>query len=458
MSSPVLWVLLPAFGGLGLLALRRWPRLVTITGVSLALALVWSAWQLPIAHMIQLGPLSFEISDTLTVLGRRLVLVDEERYLLILIYLAAAFWFGGSYIAGTEKSFVPVGLIIVALMTAALAVEPFLYAALFIELTALLCIPLLAPPGRLIGRGVVRFFTFQTLGVPFLLFSGWMLTGLQVNPDDPVLQVQAAILLALGFSLLLAVFPFHTWMPMLAEESHPYVTAFVLFMLPGITSLFGLSFFERYEWLRDTPGAFSLLRIAGALMTVVGGVWAIFQNDLGRILGYATMVETGLSFLAIGASQGVFSAKPLVLPPSTLIYGIFVSRFIAMGLWALALSTLRRQKGDLSFKAVEGSGRRMPVVATCLILAHFSIAGFPLLAGYPVHLAIWGKLASISYPIAFWSMTGSAFLLISGIRCLRILLTKNDQGGWQINESRSALLFLIIGAVALVLAGFVPQY
>jgi formate hydrogenlyase subunit 3/multisubunit Na+/H+ antiporter MnhD subunit len=130
------------------------------------------------------------------------------------------------------------GLAITALLVGALAVEPFLYAALFIETAVLISVPLLSAPGRKPGKGLIRFLIFQTLGMPFILFSSWLLAGIEANPGDLGLVQQAAILIGLGFSFLLAVFPFYSWIPLLTEESTPYTVGFILWMFPTVTIFF----------------------------------------------------------------------------------------------------------------------------------------------------------------------------------------------------------------------------
>jgi formate hydrogenlyase subunit 3/multisubunit Na+/H+ antiporter MnhD subunit len=454
MSTPIVWIIFPGIVAVILFLLRSWNRGVVFTGALVAGLLAWLAWLAPFGERIRMGPLTLELTDTLDVLGRRFTLGMEDRSLLILVYLAVAFWFAGAVVARTDQLFVPMGLGIASLLTAALAVEPFLYAALLIEMAALLSVPLLAPPGRKPGRGVIRFLVFQTLGMPFLLSSGWALAGLEVNPGSSDLMFQANLLMGLGFAFFLGLFPFHTWIPMLAEESHPYAAAFVFFLLPMAVSLFGLNFLDSYPWLRTSIGLYDLLRAAGVLMVMIAGVWAAFERSLGRMLGYAVMMEIGLSLLALGAGSDVEVSSGL----REVFFALLLPRGLALCLWALALSIIRENTGDLRFRSVKGVAHRLPFAAGGLVLAHFSMAGFPLLAGFTVHLALWDGLANL-YPFyALAALFGSAGLIMGGLRTLAVLVMEPSEQSWEHSESWGQNLLLGVGCAALFLIGLLPQW
>jgi formate hydrogenlyase subunit 3/multisubunit Na+/H+ antiporter MnhD subunit len=231
-----------------------------------------------------------------------------------------------------------------------------------------------------------------------------------------------------------------------------------------VGALFGLGFLNEYPWLRNSPSVFAILRGVGFLMTLAGGLWAAFdfsarrryfsqkERHLGRILGFATMISTGFFLLAISLGN---------LTGVEVFFGLLLPRAIALFLWALALTSLRERTGTLDFLLLQGAGRKFPATAVLLMLAQFSVAGVPLLAGFPARVMLLQALAETNVVGAIGVILGSIGLLVAALRTMAILVmspTQDDETLATTPETPGWTFVLVGGIIVLFLAGLFPQW
>jgi formate hydrogenlyase subunit 3/multisubunit Na+/H+ antiporter MnhD subunit len=449
MSAPLIWIAAPMVFAALLLLLPR-ERWITYLGTLFSAFLAGLAFWLPPDSTQRVLNLSLRIDSSFALLGRQISLTASDQVLLILVYGIAAFWFFGTLAIGSARRIVPPGLIVIALLVASLAVEPFLYAGLLIEMAVLLSVPLLAEPAQRPGRGLLRFLTYQTLAMPFILFAGFLLSGVDAGPADIALIGQAALMLGLGFAFLLSIFPLYTWIPLMAEESLPYALGFILLVFPTFSFVFGLSFIDRYSWLRDSADLQTVMGLVGLVMMVSAGIWAAFQRHIGRIFAYAAVAETGVSLLAMSLPDRQVGMQ--------ILFYLIVPRALAYGVWTLAISILKKQAPNLKFSSLQGLARQFPLAVIGLAFSSLSLAGTPLLASFPIRQALWEKVAAQSLPAALLFGLASLGLWTGAVRSVAVLIMAPDPKPWVSKETWEQRLLIGIGLMGLVLFGLFPQW
>lgn len=447
MNAPTLWIIFPIVLGILMLFINN-QRILSVLGGSFAVVLALIAQFVPIEAALKVASFSLKIDSGLVILGRSLIIPPTEGSLLALIYGAAALWFFGAEASKTALRLVPLGFMIIALMVASIAVQPFLYAALFIEMAILLAIPMLTSIYRTPGRGVVRFLIYQTLAMPFILLAGWLLAGVEASPGDLALTAQSATMLGMGFAFLLAIFPLYSWIPLLIEENSPYIVGFLLWILPTITIIFGAGFLDRYSWLRSSPQLILALRYLGLLMVVTGGGFAAFQRHLGRIMAYGSIAETGFSLLALSLDLR------LGIP---ILFLLIPARALGLAVWSLSLTIIRGNVENMRFGAARGILRAMPVAGAGMVVATLSTGAFPLLAGFPSRLALWEGLSRDSISAALWMAVGIVGLLTSAFRSLAVISMADEYTDWAVRETPTQMTMLGLGMIGLFLLGLFPQ-
>jgi NADH-quinone oxidoreductase subunit N len=446
-TAPLIWIVLPLVLASGLWLFRRNTRLTTILGSLICGILSFLAIVLPIGDVIQVGAIKIEIGSMLTVLGRRFILLAADKYLLAFVYAAGTFWFAGTWVLRVHHSFISLGLGVIAILLAALAVEPFLYSALIFEIAILVSIPLLVKPGMAIGKGALRFLIYQSLGMPFLLLAGWFLGGTGSNLSDPLLLNQAIVLMGLGFAFWLAIFPFHTWIPILAEEANPYISGFIMAFFPPMVIFILLDFINGLTWVRESEIFFTALQISGVIMIFTGGVWSAFQKNVSRLFGYAVIIETGFTLVAISlrSGDGLLYTVMILLP-----------RIIALALWALSMTILKDQNLKLDFESLQGLIYRTPIGALGIVSAVLSMAGLPLLASFSLRQSVVETLANIRPGIIIWVVLGMTGFLIGGFRLVWEVTAKTQKSPLA-SPTRIATGLILTAIVLLFLLGIAPR-
>lgn len=448
MSAPIIWIGIPIIFSLLLFFLRASRLLSLVIGGGISAFLALLALTFRIGSVFPLGPISLEISSTFTILGRNFVISDSERFIVALLFAMCAFWIFGSRISGTNSFFVPNVLAIITLFVAALSVQPFLYAALIIEIAVLISIPIFFQRGQPVKQGIIRFLVFQTLAVPFILFSGWGFDSAPSSVDSQSTYFQAGVLLAIGLGLWLAIFPFHTWVPLLARDGHPYSAGFIFSMIPTTILIFFLDFFNTFSWLREQALLLTISQILGITMIVLGGLFAAFQRELTRLIGYAVMVEIGFSLLALSLNQ-VIGWQSYIL--------VLIPRIIGIAICTLAISIWKNKELNMDIDSFKGEFYKSTYTMVGYLLGWFTFSGLPLLPGFPTKLPILIGLSQLSISSIIFVSIGLFGLFVAGFRFLAIIFSTQSNENETESEPLLQKIFFSIGVVILLTMGIFPS-
>ncbi len=451
LSTPILWVALPLIiAAVTLIFPNRMLFGIILTSAS-ALGLALLAAFFPEDPTFLLGSLVITVEESLAILGRSITLTYSILPFISFIYAITGLWTLISGIPGTPKLFRPISLAITALLTAALGVEPFLYAAVLIHIAVLASIPILSPEGKKPHTGILRYLILQTLALPLILLAGWLLSGVEALPSDSPLVVQSAIILGLGFGLWLGIFPFHSWLPMVSQHAHPVVFSHLMFLIPSTIFVFSLNFFDRYTFLRTLQNLEATLSLFGALMIFLGGIWTATQNNLKRAFGYTILTETGFTLLALSLfSQGGLNWMLLLFP----------SRALGFWLWGYTISLIEKHNGSLEIEAVQGFAWRYPILSSGLLLAQLTIAGLPLLALFPIKLPILTASFRNGTTLGIWVFIGNLGLFLFTFRLLAAFIKPNNAlkpETFSISEKTHEYLPILIMILVLVILGLFPN-
>lgn len=429
------------------LPLRGRPRIASAISATASVLIAGFVLLATLEEPFVLIGLPIKLSSTWRVLGRAFILDESNRAAVAFLYFAGAFIFGGAWLTSPGRPFFFVGLVSLAVIAASFMIRPFLFAAIFLELAAMGAVLLLSVGDSPAMSGGLRLLILYTIAMLTILLTGWILESVGVTTATPELAERATQLLALGFAILMAVPPFHLWLPAAARESNPYALAFVTIVLQSAGLLLMLRFLDTYSWLRENETLFLGIRIAATAMVGFGGLWAVAQRKLSGVMAYALLTDFGVMLLAVGSN----------LPEGfRLALGLSGVRVVSAAMLGLGLSRLEFNRGRRSPGARPALAIPEPFASAAILIGLLSLGGFPLTAGFPGRWALITLLAPID-PLASASIL-LALICLGGItlRWVGIFFIRRAEYS-KPSVSLYERVFIGMGIGFCVLLGLFPQ-
>ncbi len=451
MAINIPFLLLAVLGlgaGLAWLANRWQIAQLGIAFVMTAVLLVFTA-QVPLeSDVIALGQ-NLSLQPVLAFAGRALTFSDQVRPALVMLLLIALLFYVGAFSINLQPTFVTASLLVLMLVAATIMVKPFQFAALFLQVLAVSAVFLLSDITHFKTRGALRLLVFFTIGVPFVLLAGWQLEGAGNAQNGIDILDQAALLLSVGFLVLLSVFPFHSWIPTALEDANSYAAAFVIAVVNLAVLFVLISSLADFDWLRSSY-IFQNVFGWGAIATIlIAGVFAIGQRSFGRLMGYAILADLGATYLTFTLTDFTGYQIGLVL---------LMVRIPAIVLWGIGIGALAPD-GDDTFDALQSAAWRRPFAALAMFIGGLSLIGFPLTVSFPIRWQLYQQLIVSNPWAAYALMLASVGIVLAYARGARILLDRSGlEGSTEVVDNPINTVMCIVGTVALLIFGIFPQF
>jgi len=406
------------------------------------------ALAVPLEEAFDFAVLQVRFNNTFQVLGRALLLDEPARGFIGFLFILTAVLLTSSAYADANRFFPSLVLLLTGVCSAAMMMKPFLYAAILMELAAMLAVLILVAPEYPARRAAMRLLFVFSLAMMAILLAGWLLGVVGVTGATPEIARWTAALLAVGFAVLMAVPPFHYWLSVAADESHPYVVVTLLLFMQTLGVFFLLRFLDTYEWLRTQPSTFEGIRLAGVAMVWFGSLMMLGQRRMTRVIAYAMIADLGIILMAAG--MGDASGLELMMQ-------LNAARVPGIVLWTTSLTVLMRIVGDDTVEQLQGVAHSHPLRVTFIVLGMAAVFSVPFAASFPGR---WMLLDVMAGSDGLGVLTMLAGWMMSSIVLVRWYLAMRGKGeGGDVQEQvREGSFILNILQLALVLGlGLFPQ-
>ncbi|ECY4079703.1 formate hydrogenlyase subunit 3, partial [Salmonella enterica subsp. enterica serovar Bovismorbificans] len=254
------------------------------------------------------------------------------------------------------------------------------------------------------------WFALGRLGTLLLAIACWLVWQRYGTLDLGLLDQRAQqlplgsdiwLLGVIGFGLLAGIIPLHGWVPQAhANASAPAAALFsTVVMKIGLLGILTLSLLGG-----NAPLWWGVaLLVLGMITAFVGGLYALMEHNIQRLLAYHTLENIGIILLGLGAGVTGIALNQPVLIALGLTGGLYhlLNHSLFKSVLFLGAGSIWFRTGHRDIEKLGGIGKRMPVISIAMLVGLMAMAALPPLNGFAGEWVIYQSFFKLGNSGAF---------------------------------------------------------
>lgn len=260
------------------------------------------------------------------------------------------------------------------------------------------------------------------------------------------LQTLAFIFFFTGMAFKISLVPFHLWTADVYEGSPINVTSYFSVISKGAASfVLILALYTVFKAL--APMWKDMVYLIAVLTMTIGNLFAMRQKNMKRFLAFSSIAQAGFILLGIIAGSQ--------LGMTSVIYFVLVYIFSNLAAFGV-VSVISNYTGKEGIDDYDGLYHTNPKLSLLMMLAMFSLAGIPPVAGFFGKFFLFTAAASAGYYwlvfIAVLNATISLYYYLLIVKAM--FINKNEEPIARFKTDWVSRVGLLLTAAGLLIIGF----
>lgn len=254
------------------------------------------------------------------------------------------------------------------------------------------------------------WFALGRLGTLLLVVACWVLwqqfgtlsfDGLRLALHGAALSPLVLLLNLLGFGLLAGIIPLHGWVP----QAHATAPAPAAALFSAVVLKLGLYGIINVSLIADVLPLWwgVLVVILGMLTAFIGGLYALMEHNINRLLAYHSLENIGIILLGVGCGFiGIALHQPALVALGMIggLYHLFNHSLFKTTLF-LGAGAVWFRTGHHDIEKLGGIGKRMPLISLAMLVGLMAMAALPPLNGFAGEWVIYQSFFQLGHQAPF---------------------------------------------------------